>query len=155
MVPFLAPCCPQEISWEMTLSLSQMSSQFHAEPCPATRLKFSQEMNEWMPRCHSRLNPCNFNFLYLYRLAKGRCNFLIFFKGMNPVAVGDGLHWSNFLFTIEKKKALGLLESFSEKAQKKQVILLSLISSSSFLPLHMVWRGLFDICSSIWGCFWH
>lgn len=54
---------------------------------------------------------------------------------MNPVAVGDGLHWSNFLFTIEKKKALGLLESFSEKAQKKQVILLSLISSASFLPL--------------------
>jgi len=61
-----------------------------------------QSGGEWMHRWHSRLNPCNFNFLHFYRLAKGRHNF--FFKGMNPVAVGNGLHWSNFLFTIKKRK---------------------------------------------------
>lgn len=42
-----------------------------------------------MHRWHSSLNPCNFNFLHLYRLAKEEVTF--FFKGMNAVAVGDGL----------------------------------------------------------------
>lgn len=144
-------------AWKPLYSLlSLVPTPCWAMPCSATEV---QSGSEWLCRWHSRLNPWNFNFLHFYRLAKGRGNFFFFFflkKGMNPGAAGDGLHWSNFLFTIEKKKALDLLESFCEIAQKKQVFLLSLISSASFLPLHTIRGGLFDIRSSIcWGCSWH
>lgn len=139
-----SPMLPTGNKLRNNLTPSQPGSQFHAKPYSAAGLKFNQEVNECRHDTEGLIPITLISFTFI----DWQKDFFFFLKGMNSMAVGDGLHWSNFLFTVKKEsfRFIGIiLWKSTEKGHPPISHFLCFFPTPSYSLRGTFWHLLFNL----------